>query len=188
MLKIRRPLGRLIFNMGIAIPGKTVFLIETAPWCCQIIEYIMSRWPYSYVCTLHHIIIIIIQTNLKVLNLLVSYSLPSVCLRLSQFSQLSFMQYMGLCVSSLPISFMVIVKIYELYLIIVIKPEEWHTCHCLGLCHETMVCAVCLSISLCFGIKIKEIQMEVLSILLWNAIFLYSQRRPSKKVAAILIF
>ena len=38
MLKIRRPLGRLIFNMGIAIPGKTVFLIETAPWlnrrCC----------------------------------------------------------------------------------------------------------------------------------------------------------
>ena len=31
MLKIRRPLGRLIFNMGIAIPCKTVFLIETAP-------------------------------------------------------------------------------------------------------------------------------------------------------------
>ena len=31
MLKIRRPLGRLIFNMGIAIPGKTVFLIEKAP-------------------------------------------------------------------------------------------------------------------------------------------------------------
>ena len=31
MLKIRRPLGRLIFNMGIVIPGKTVFLIETAP-------------------------------------------------------------------------------------------------------------------------------------------------------------
>ena len=31
MLKIRRPLGRLIFNMGIAIPGTTVFLIETAP-------------------------------------------------------------------------------------------------------------------------------------------------------------
>ena len=37
MLKIRRPLGRLIFNMGIAIPDKTVFLIETAPW-----------WPYDY--------------------------------------------------------------------------------------------------------------------------------------------
>ena len=35
MLKIRRPIGRLIFNMGIAIPGKTVFLIETAPWWKQ---------------------------------------------------------------------------------------------------------------------------------------------------------
>ena len=37
MLKIRRPLGRLIFNMGIAIPGKTVFLIETAPWCLWLV-------------------------------------------------------------------------------------------------------------------------------------------------------
>ena len=36
MLKIRRPLGRLIFNMGIAIPGKTVFLIETAPRVLQL--------------------------------------------------------------------------------------------------------------------------------------------------------
>ena len=40
MLKIRRPLGRLIFNMGIAIPGKTVFLIETAP--SPICKYILS--------------------------------------------------------------------------------------------------------------------------------------------------
>ena len=38
MLKIRRPLGRLIFNMGIAIPGKTVFLIETAP---RLLMYIL---------------------------------------------------------------------------------------------------------------------------------------------------
>ena len=39
MLKIRRPLGRLIFNMGIAIPGKTVFLIETDPWCFGSMRY-----------------------------------------------------------------------------------------------------------------------------------------------------
>ena len=38
VLKIRRPLGRLIFNMGIAIPGKTVFLIETAPWWFQVAD------------------------------------------------------------------------------------------------------------------------------------------------------
>ena len=53
MLKIRRPLGRLIFNMGIAIPGKTVFLIETAPsspkWStvaltivCDVMVYILG--------------------------------------------------------------------------------------------------------------------------------------------------
>ena len=40
MLKIRRPLGRLIFNMGIAIPGKTVFLIETAPRSSAVIAFI----------------------------------------------------------------------------------------------------------------------------------------------------
>ena len=38
MLKIRRPLGRLIFNMGIAITGKTVFLIETAPWVAILLK------------------------------------------------------------------------------------------------------------------------------------------------------
>ena len=41
MLKIRRPLGRLIFNMGITIPCKTVFLIETAP-CTQIYKLLIQ--------------------------------------------------------------------------------------------------------------------------------------------------
>ena len=43
MLKIRRPLGRLIFNMGIAIPGKTVFLIETAPSFLSMVGSEMSQ-------------------------------------------------------------------------------------------------------------------------------------------------
>ena len=38
-------------------------------------------------------------------------------------------------------------KIY-LCLIIIIKSEVWTITHCLGLGHETMVCAVCLSIFL----------------------------------------
>ena len=45
MLKIRRPLGRLIFNMGIAIPGKTVFLIEMAP--CNIVIYRFIGYKYG---------------------------------------------------------------------------------------------------------------------------------------------
>ena len=43
MLKIRRPLGRLIFNMGIAIPGKTVFLIETAPRL-SLTRHVRDQW------------------------------------------------------------------------------------------------------------------------------------------------
>ena len=37
---------------------------------------------------------------------------------------------------------------YTLYLIIIINSEVWTNTHCLGLGHETMVCAVCLSIFL----------------------------------------
>ena len=39
-------------------------------------------------------------------------------------------------------------NIYILRLIIIIKSEVWTITHCLGLGHETMVCAVCLSIFL----------------------------------------
>ena len=49
MLKIRRPLGRLIFNMGIAIPGKTVFLIETAPWCIFMNVCVSFPWVWPKV-------------------------------------------------------------------------------------------------------------------------------------------
>ena len=52
MLKIRRPLGRLIFNMGIAIPGKTVFLIETAPCCLAAIAGTTILVPYRLVISL----------------------------------------------------------------------------------------------------------------------------------------
>ena len=51
MLKIRRPLGRLIFNMEITIPGKTVFLIETAPRCILFqrasnVENVSMEWRH----------------------------------------------------------------------------------------------------------------------------------------------
>ena len=62
MLKIRRPLGRLIFNMGIAIPGKTVFLIpqshrpnrhETDIKPTKIVKFgersVYSRYWFDYV-------------------------------------------------------------------------------------------------------------------------------------------
>ena len=48
MLKIRRPVGRLIFNMGNAIPSKTVFLIETAPWFIIIWEQNWVKFESKY--------------------------------------------------------------------------------------------------------------------------------------------
>ena len=78
----------------------------------------------------------------------VRYNLTSVWVRLSIFSQLSIIQYVGLCVFSLPIPFVMIENIYIICLIVIIKSEVWTITHCLGLGHETMVCAVCLSIFL----------------------------------------
>ena len=47
-------------------------------------------------------------------KMLVRYMLPSVCLRLRQFSQLPFIQYMGLCVFSLPNSPVMMVRMCTL--------------------------------------------------------------------------
>ena len=72
--------------------------------------------------------------------------------KISQFSQLSFMQYMGLCVFSLPISLMMIVRIHVLYLIITWnhlsnwKYDPFAIVQALG--HETMICTVCICIFL----------------------------------------
>ena len=54
----------------------------------------------------------------------------------------------GLCVFSLPISLVMIERIYLLCLFIIVKWEVYGITHCLGKGHETMGCAVCLSIFL----------------------------------------
>ena len=78
----------------------------------------------------------------------VRYILSSVWVRLSIFSQISFIQYMGLYVFSLPISLVIIERIYTLsYYHRQIGCMNYY--QSLELCHETMVCAVCLSIVGC---------------------------------------
>ena len=69
----------------------------------------------------------------------VRYILSSVWVRSSIFSPLSIIQYVGLYVFSLSISFVLIERIYTLCLITIIKSEVWTITHCLGLGHETMV-------------------------------------------------
>ena len=82
----------------------------------------------------------------------VRYILTSVWVRLSIFSQLSIIQYVGLCVFSLPISLVMIERI-SILCFIIIKSEVWIITHCLMLGHETMVCAVCLSIFVCYRLS-----------------------------------
>ena len=77
----------------------------------------------------------------------VRYILSSVEVRWSIISPLSII-YVGLYVFSLPISLVVIERIYMPCLIIIIKSEVWTFTHCLGFGHETMVSAVCLFIFL----------------------------------------
>ena len=79
-------------------------------------------------------------------KMLVRYILSSVWVRSSIFSPLSNIQYLGLYVFSLPISLVMIERIYILCLLIIIKSEVWTITHWLGLGHETIVSAVCLSI------------------------------------------
>ena len=49
-------------------------------------------------------------------------------------------------------------NIYIICLIIIIKSEIWTITHCLGLGHETMVCAVCLPIFLQYCVNGSRIQ------------------------------
>ena len=60
----------------------------------------------------------------------VGYNLSSVWVRLSIFSQLPIIQYVRLCVFSLPISFVMIERIYILCHIFIIKSEARTITHC----------------------------------------------------------
>ena len=127
-----------------------IFYYRAVLLCAQIIGCIMALFVCLYITLLHYLIVIMgsIWRYWNSNKILVRYFLSSVCLRLSQFFQSSFMQYMELCVFSLPISLMMIVRIGVLYHNIIIKSEVWSIYHCLGLYHKTMVYVVCLSVFL----------------------------------------
>ena len=147
----------------IYIPGKLGFV----PLLCSLmmcannrIQY--CRWSYCLHTTLtHYHNYADLSDGILVLNACQVHSVANVCLGLSQKCLLSFVQYNGLCVISLPISLMMIVKIRVLYLIIIIESEVRHICPCLGLGNETMVCAVCLLIFLWVRVEWNEIKASI---------------------------
>ena len=108
------------------------YCLITVLWYAHMIEYIMTRPMVAFVCLhialpyYHH------YAGVSEGMELVRYGLSSVCLRFNEWSQLSFMQYMRLCLFSLSIYLVVIARIHVLYLIIIIKSEVWAICLCLG--------------------------------------------------------
>ena len=124
------------------------FIMSANIWICfgfQIVLVCLYSTPSHY----HHCANL--SEGIELIKCLSGYILSSVWVRLSIFSLLSIVQYVGLYVFSLPISPVMIERIFILCLIIIIKSEVWTITHCLRLCHETMVSAVCLSIFLCYG-------------------------------------
>ena len=117
-------------------------------WWVQMAGYTLTWnivFVYLYITPSHYHHCASLSEDIELIKRPVIYSLSSVWVRKCIFSQLSIIQYVGLCVFSLPISLVMIEIMYILCLIIIIKSEVWIITHCLGLGHETMVCAVCLT-------------------------------------------
>ena len=116
----------------------------------QIIGYVLACRSYSFVCTSHRLIIIIVQTYLWTLNLWNVYHIYFVeCV--SKIEHILLVIHHSIC-GAVCFQFTQFPRDgWEkilLCLIITIKSEVWTIIHCLGLGHETMVCDVCLFISL----------------------------------------
>ena len=78
-----------------------VFITIVQFMMSAILGYVLDCRSYSFVCTVHHFIIIIVQRHWTY-KMPVRYILSSVWVRLSPFSPLSIIQYVGLYVFSLP--------------------------------------------------------------------------------------
>ena len=81
-------------------------------WCVLMTGYIMPCGSLPFVCTLNSLSPLCRLTRKHwTSKIFVRYILSSGCLRFGQFSQLAFIQCMGLCVFSLPNSLLLIISI-----------------------------------------------------------------------------
>ena len=132
----------------IYVPGSVLFpLLLCSLWC------VLHYDPKAAFCCLHvtqshyqH------RTNLSENiehKMPIECILSSVRLRSCSFPQLSLIHYMGLCILSLPIFRLMLLRIYGIFhIIVIIKSELWIISHCLRSGHEIMVCAECLAMFL----------------------------------------
>ena len=133
--------------------GNLFSLLLCSLWWVQITEYVLSWRSYSFVCTLHHliiIIVIIVQTHLKTLNLKNACQIYFVeCVyTIRHILSVIHCTIRGIVCFQFTHFLVMIERIYTLCHIIIIKSEVWTITYCLGLDHETMVCAVYLFVFL----------------------------------------
>ena len=102
---------------------------------------------YSFVCTLHHLIIIFVQTLSEDIDLIKCQS--GIICRVCKITHILSVIHYTICGT---VCFQFTHFFRDgwdiICLIIIIKWEVWTITHCLDLGHETMVCTVCLSIFL----------------------------------------
>ena len=110
-------------------------------------------------------------------KMFVTCILSSVCLKLSIFSESSYVQYMALCDISLPNSLLVIMTIFLFHFIIIIKSEIRLISNYLGLGNKIIVIDLCLIVFSCLlirsllqsnGIKWEGIRFVVWHTLQWR--------------------
>ena len=130
--------------------GNWFSLVLCSLWWVQIVGYVLACRSYSFVCTLHHLIIIIVQILSEDIEL--KKCLSDITCRVCKIKHIPSVIHYTIC-GAVYFQFTHFLcddweNIYLLCLIIIIKSEVWTLTHCLGLGHKTMVCAVCLSILL----------------------------------------
>ena len=135
--------------------GNFFSLVLCSLWWVQIAEYVLACRSYSFVCTLHHLIIIIVQTLYDDIVLINACQIKFVeCV--STIEHIILVIHYTIC-GAVCFQFTHFLRddwenIHTLS-IIIIKSEVLTITHCLGLGHETMVCAVCPSVFLWLIIK-----------------------------------
>ena len=127
-----------------------VFIIIVHFMMRAIFECVLACRSYSFVCAVHHIITIIVQTYLKALNLWNTckrYFVECVSKIKHILSVIHYTMCGAVCFQFTHLPCDDWENTY-ICLIIIIESEVWTITHCLGLGHETIVSAVCLSIFL----------------------------------------
>ena len=130
--------------------GNLFSLVLCSLWWVQIVGYVLACRSYSFVCTLQHLIIIIVQTLSEAIELIkcLSAIICRVCKIKHILSVIHYTVFGAVCFQFT--NFLRDDWENILFCHHQIGSMNWTFTHCLRLGHETMVWAVCLSIFLCY--------------------------------------